>query len=74
MLIPSGLDQPAAETASYSFAPEIPYTVYRGQAFAPLPPDLLLSSGWSIATSTAGLQAGDVFETPTIWVEEYVAI
>lgn len=51
--------QTAGQTWTYSFFPGATQTGANGRLLAPIPPNIVVATNWSIQTVGSGLQAGD---------------
>lgn len=66
-LTPYAAAQAASLTWFYTWAINMPFVAQTlAQVMGPIPPELILSAGMTIATVTSGLQAGDQWKSITV--------
>lgn len=70
----STVAQTASLTWTYYFLASIDTEINRSavnEMYEPLPSGLLLGPGWRILTTTAGIQTGDNYGAPVLYVTEF---
>lgn len=69
--IPQAGSQSASLTSPYIYLPNADRVDWgEGGIMMPWPPGLLFPPGWTITTRTSGLQAGDNFAAPLLYIRE----